>query len=98
MLGDIYLPDDYKEGEKRPTVIANSGWTGLNVVYPAMFARDLTKRGYVVMGFDYRGFKPSEGLVKYTTLEREVEDICAAINFLKAQPEVDAEKIGLIGW
>ncbi|NME36576.1 alpha/beta hydrolase [Fusobacterium sp. FSA-380-WT-3A] len=98
LIGTIYLPDDYKEGEKRPTVIANSGWTGLNIVYPAMFARDLTKRGYVCMGFDYRGFKPSEGLTKYTTLEREVEDVCAAINFLKAQPEVDRNKIGLIGW
>lgn len=98
LVGNIYLPDDYKEGEKRETVIANSGWTGLNIVYPAMFARELTARGYVCMGFDYRGFKPSEGLAKYTTLEREVEDVCAAINFLKAQPEVDVNKIGLIGW
>ena len=26
MVGDIYLPDDYKEGEKRPAVLCNSGW------------------------------------------------------------------------
>lgn len=98
MSGTIYLPDDYKEGEKRPCIIANSGWTGLNVVYPAMFARALTARGFVCMGFDYRGFKPSGGTPKYTTLEREVEDICNAVNFVKVQPEVDSEHIGLIGW
>lgn len=98
MVGSIYLPDDYKEGEKRPCIIANSGWTGLNMVYPALFSRALTKRGFVCMGFDYRGFKPSEGTEKYTTLEREVEDVSAAVNFIKAQPEVDASKIGLIGW
>lgn len=98
MSGCMYLPDDYIEGEKRPCIIANSGWTGLNMVYPALFARELTKRGFVCMGFDYRGFKPSGGKEKYTTLEREVEDVSAAVNFVKVQPEVDADKIGLIGW
>ena len=34
MIGTIYLPDDYKDGEKRPGIIANSGWTGMNKVYP----------------------------------------------------------------
>ena len=62
MVGDIYLPDDYKEGEKRPAVLCNSGWTGVNKCYPALFARALTARGFVCMGFDYRGFKPSENV------------------------------------
>lgn len=62
MVGTIYLPDDYKKGEKRHGIIANSGWTGVNKVYPAMFARQMTKYGYVCMGFDYRGFKPSGGI------------------------------------
>lgn len=101
MSGTLYLPDDYKKGEKRPTIIANSGWTGLNKVYPAMFARMMTKHGYVCMGFDYRGFKPSEGISgmdKYTSLEMEVDDVNNALNFLKAQPEVDCNHVALIGW
>lgn len=101
MYGTIYLPDDYKEGEKRPGIIANSGWTGLNKVYPAMFARQMTQHGFVCMGFDYRGFKPSEGISgmdKYTTLEMEVDDINNALTYFKNQPEVDAGHISLIGW
>lgn len=98
IVGTIYLPDDYKDGEKRSCIIANSGWTGLNIVYPALFARAFTARGFVCLGFDYRGFKPSEGFPKYTTLEREVEDIANAVNFIKVQPEVDPNKIGLVGW
>ena len=47
MVGDIYLPDDYKEGEKRSAVLCNSGWTGVNKCYPALFARALTARGFV---------------------------------------------------
>ena len=54
----------------------------------------MTAKGYVCMGFDYRGFKPSEGREKYTTLEREVEDVAAAVNFMKAQPEIDPQRIG----
>ena len=99
--GTIYLPHDNKEGEKRPGIVANSGWTGLNKVYPAMFARAFTKYGYVVMGFDYRGFKPSSGISgmdKYTTLEMEVDDVNNAVTFFKHQPEVDASSIALIGW
>ena len=51
MAGTVYLPDDYKDGEKRPCIIANSGWTGLNMVYPALFSRAMTAKGYVCMGF-----------------------------------------------
>jgi pimeloyl-ACP methyl ester carboxylesterase len=96
--GTIYIPDDYKEGEKRLCLIANSGWTGVNKVYPAMFARAMTPHGFVCMGFDYRGFKPSGGTPKYTTLEMEVDDVCSAVTFFKTQPEVDPERLGLIGW
>ena len=102
MVGNIYLPDDYKEGEKRPAVLCNSGWTGVNKCYPALYARALTKYGFVCMGFDYRGFKPSESvrpdLPKYTTLETEVEDIANAFTFMQIQPEVDPERCGLLGW
>jgi alpha/beta superfamily hydrolase len=98
MIGTIYLPDDYKEGDKRAGIIANSGWTGVNKVYPALFARALTPHGFVVMGFDYRGFKPSGGTPKYTTLEMEVDDVCNAVTFFKTLDEVDPARIGLIGW
>ncbi len=101
MSGTIYYPDDYKAGEVRPGVIANSGWTGLNVVYPAMFARQMTKFGFICMGFDYRGFKPSggiSGMEKYTSLEMEAEDVANAVTYFKNQPEVDADRISLIGW
>ena len=64
MAGTIYLPDDYKEGEKRAAVLCNSGWTGVNKGYPALYARALTAYGFVCMGFDYRGFKPSEDVLE----------------------------------
>lgn len=96
--GTLYLPDDYKEGEKRPCIIPNSGYLGLNAIYPRLFSKGLTKYGYVCLGFDYRGFAKSEGNPGYCRLENEVEDIKNAITFAQLQDEVDPDNIGLIGW
>lgn len=96
--GTMYLPDDYKSGEKRPAIIPNSGYQGFNEFYPKLFAKNLTEAGYVCLGFDYRGFSKSEGIQGRVVLDEQVEDIQNAITFLSMQEEVDAEQIGLIGW
>ncbi|MDQ0337410.1 fermentation-respiration switch protein FrsA (DUF1100 family) [Caldalkalibacillus uzonensis] len=96
--GTLYLPDDYQEGEKRPAIIPNSGYQGFNEFYPRLFARYLTAAGYVCLGFDYRGFAQSEGIPGRVVLDEQVEDIINAVTYLRAQPQVDPERIGLIGW
>lgn len=96
--GTIYLPDDYKEGEKRPAIIPNSGYQGFNEFYPRLFSKQLTKAGFVCLGFDYRGFANSEGEIGRVILDEQVEDIKNAITFLEIQEEVDPNAIGLIGW
>ncbi|TDL75626.1 alpha/beta fold hydrolase [Rhodococcus qingshengii] len=96
--GTLYLPDDYQPGEKRPAIIPNSGYQGINEFYPKLFARNLTEAGYVCLGFDYRGFAKSEGEEGRVILDEQVEDIQNAITFLSLQEEVDPERIGLIGW
>ncbi|MFB5662244.1 alpha/beta hydrolase [Alteribacillus sp. HJP-4] len=98
LKGTLYLPDDYAAGEKRPAIIPNSGYQGVNEFYPKMFAEALTKEGYVCLGFDYRGFAESEGEKGRVLIEEQVEDIHNALTFLKLQEEVDEERIGLLGW
>lgn len=96
--GTLYFPDDYKPGEKRPAIIPNSGYQGFNEFYPKLFARNLTKAGYICLGFDYRSFAKSEGEEGRVILNEQVEDIQNAITFLSMQEEVDADRIGLVGW
>lgn len=96
--GTIYLPDDYKPGEKRPAIIPNSGYNGFNEFYPKLFARNLTAAGYVCLGFDYRSFANSEGEEGRVILDEQVEDIQNAITFLSLQEEVDPDRIGILGW
>ena len=94
----LYLPDSYREGEKRPCIIPNSGYMGLNEIYPALFARAMTARGYAAFGFNYRGFLNNDGIPGVCKLEEQVEDIRNASIYARTLPEVDAERVGLIGW
>ena len=71
----LYLPDHYEEGQKLPCIIPNSGYMGLNAIYPSLYARALTARGYAAFGFDYRGFLDDEGPAGVCKLEEQVEDI-----------------------
>ncbi len=96
--GDLYVPDDWREGQRLPTVVACSGYQGLKVIHPARFARALVPHGYAVLGFDYRGFGRSDGERGRLVPQDQVEDVRAGISLLETRPEVDPERIALVGW
>jgi pimeloyl-ACP methyl ester carboxylesterase len=99
--GDLYLPDGYRpDGPDGPlpAVVTASGYTGLKDIHPARFARALTVAGYACLAFDYRGHGYSEGQRGRLVPQEQVEDVRAAVSFLASRPEVDAQRIGVIGW
>jgi hypothetical protein len=96
--GTIYLPDDYRPREQRPAIIPCSGYQGVQAFYPRLLARQFTQAGYVCLGFDYRGFARSEGPRGRVILDEQVVDIRHAITWLGLQPEVDPQRLGLVGW
>ncbi len=98
LVGTLYLPDDLHEGEQRPAVVACSGYLGLNEIYPRLFAQSLTKAGYITLGFDYRGNGKSEGEYGRILIEEQIEDIKSGLTFVRAQPNVNANSVALIGW
>jgi dipeptidyl aminopeptidase/acylaminoacyl peptidase len=57
----------------------------------------LSRHGHGVLLFDSRGAGESEGDL-VTWGDRERFDVLAAVDFLSARPEVDAERIGLYGF
>lgn len=95
--GDLYLPDESSD-EPLPAVITASGYTGLKDIHPARFARALTQHGYACLAFDYRGHGYSEGERGRLVPQEQVEDVRAAVSFMASQPEVDANRVALIGW
>jgi hypothetical protein len=62
-----------------------------------VLADHLTRRGVAVLRFDDRGVGASAGDVTNSTLSDLVTDVQAGMNFLRARPEIDVTRIGVIG-
>src|SRR5690606_32273304 len=95
---DLHLPDDDGAGAPYPVVIPCSGFQGLKVTHPERFARALTPLGYAVLAFDYRGFGASEGERGRLDPQAWALDIRAAVDRVCAEPDLDADRVGLLGW
>lgn len=97
LIGDYYLPDDLREGERRPAILLCHGYSGIRSVILPDYAKHFVDHGYVVMGFDYRGFNGSEGPKWRIQAMEQVEDIRNALTWMENQPEVDPERTGIWG-
>lgn len=62
-----------------------------------VLADHLTRNGFAVLRFDDRGFGRSTGDFRMATHEDFAADARAAFEFLRAQPKVDADRVGLCG-
>ncbi len=60
MAGDLYVPRDLKEGEKRAAIVFCAGTAGVKAGNGGLYARRLVKEGFVVLAFDYRGWGESD--------------------------------------
>jgi len=58
----------------------------------------LTRKGVVVLRYDKRGVAQSTGKYADATVEDFAQDVQAAWQFLKSRKEVDAKRLGLIGY
>lgn len=94
----IYHPQGLSESGQHPALVINSGYQGFNEFYPKMFAERMTERGFICLGFDYRGMADSEGEKGRVLIEEQAQDVRNAVTFMRAQKEVDPLQIGLIGW
>ena len=83
---------------RRPAVLVLHGFGSRkdadNVVGPTRMFLDW---GYVVLRYDMRGCGESDGTPGHVPAENQVEDTIAALTFMQSRPEVDPERILLVG-
>jgi uncharacterized protein len=63
VAGDLFLPDDLKDGEKRPAILLCHGWAGPKSHLSATYAPFFCKGGFICLTFDYRGWFESDARV-----------------------------------
>ena len=109
MPAQILKPKDFNPGKKYPLIFNIYGgpsaptvfnrWQGLSLFFDNM----LLNRGYLVVKFDHRSATAiskilENRLLKMASGPREIVDIVDGIRWLKSQPYVDPNRVGIWGW
>ena len=98
LSGIVHVPDDMKPGEKRPALMVLHGFGNNKDSANSMNPAELFCRwGYVTFRFDFRGCGESEGERGKVICLEQVEDIRAAVDCLSQRPEIDPQRIGVVG-
>lgn len=96
LAADMYIP---KHAEGKLAAIAVSGPFGaVKEQSSGLYAQILAERGFITIAFDPSYTGESGGQPRYVSSpDINTEDFCAAVDFLSVQPNVDAERIGILG-
>lgn len=108
LYGKLMLPHDFDANKKYPTIVYlyNGPHVQLNRnTFPQsgnLWYDYMTERGYIVFVIDGRGSSNRgfefESATWHQLGSKEMKDQLVGINWLKSQPYVDAERMGIHGW
>lgn len=93
LAGDFTAPDRAGRG-RIPGIVVAHGFAGAR--YPAL-AKHLAGLGYGVLSFDFRGYGQSAGVRGNVLPQEQVSDIRNAVSWLAGRPEIDPDRIAVIG-
>ncbi len=96
LAADIYEPKN-KKG-KLPAIAVSGPFGAVKEQSAGIYAQTMAERGFFSMAFDPSFTGESGGTPRYVASpDINTEDFQAAVDFLSLQPNVDPEKIGIIG-
>lgn len=106
MVADMYVPKKdplAEEGEsdsivKFPAIAVSGPFGAVKEQSSGLYAMRMAERGFVTIAFDPSFTGESSGEPRRTASpDINTEDFMAAVDFLSQQPNVDAERVGIIG-
>lgn len=97
LAGDLYEPKE-KSSEKLAAIAVCGPFGAVKEQASGLYAQEMAERGFITLAFDPSFTGESGGEPRYVASpDINTEDFQAAVDFLSLLPEVDAEKIGIIG-
>lgn len=98
IVGTLFLPANYKQGDKLPVVIVDGPWTQVKEQVGYRYGRELADQGFAALAIDHRYWGESGGKLRsFESPRAKVQDLRNAISFLQTVPAVDANRIGGLG-
>lgn len=97
LVGDLYTPQN-KGAEKLPGIAVAGPFGAIKEQSSGLYAQTLAERGFITLAFDASFTGESGGEPRHVASpDINTEDMSAAVDFLSNTPEVDADKIGVVG-
>ena len=97
LAGDLYIPAG-KEGGKLPAIAVAGPFGAVKEQASGFYAQTMAERGFAALAFDPSYTGESGGEPRHVASpDINTEDFSAAVDFLINRPDVDPEKIGIIG-
>ena len=98
LVADVYKPKDVKKGEKLPGIALSGPFGAVKEQVSGLYARHLASKGYVAVAFDPSFTGESGGEARdVASPDINTEDFQAAVDYLISRPDVDGDKIGIVG-
>jgi uncharacterized protein len=95
--GWLYLPDDLKAGARVPGIVMANAISAVKEITLPGYAERFAAAGYAALAFDYRRFGGSSGEPRnHLDPHDQQQDVRNGLTWLRAQPEIDADRVG--GW
>ncbi|MBR4705269.1 MAG: alpha/beta hydrolase, partial [Paludibacteraceae bacterium] len=107
LVGDLYWSNDQINDQrvncqmvngKRPALAVSGPFGATKEQSSGLYAMKMAERGFIALAFDPSFTGESSGEPRRTASpDINTEDFMAAVDYLSKLPEVDAERIGIIG-
>ncbi len=95
IVGMLHLPD---ASDPHCAVVVAGPMTSVKEQVTGVYATALAARGVAALAIDHRGYGESGGSPRqYEHHGRKVADIRAAVDYLVSRPDVNADRVGLVG-
>lgn len=96
LAADMYTPRDAKGA--MPAIAISGPFGAVKEQSSGLYAQQLAERGFITLAFDPSFTGESGGMPRrVASPDINTEDFSAAVDFLSVQPDVDAERIGILG-
>ncbi len=96
LAADMYTPKGVTG--KLPAIAISGPFGAVKEQSSGLYAQQLAERGFLTIAFDPSFTGESGGMPRrVASPDINTEDFSAAVDFLSVQPEVDADRIGILG-
>ncbi|MDQ0678589.1 fermentation-respiration switch protein FrsA (DUF1100 family) [Arthrobacter pascens] len=98
VVGNLFVPDDLDRGTTHPALVVGHPMGAVKEQAANLYATKMAEQGFVTLSFDLSFWGESAGKPGNAVApEIYSEDFSAAVDYLRAQPFVDKERVGAIG-